>query len=152
MRIVGVIGGSQVPEGIYSIAYETGKLIGERGYALLTGGLGGVMEAASKGAKEAGGLVIGILPGHSKSSANKWVDIPIVTSMSHARNVIITQTADVLIAIDGRVGTQSEIAFGHIYKKKIIGIRCSIPLPFKRVRTPEEAILLVDEYLKHLPE
>ncbi len=110
------------------------------------------MEAASKGAKEAGGLVIGILPGHSKSSANKWVDIPIVTSMSHARNVIITQTADVLIAIDGRVGTQSEIAFGHIYKKKIIGIRCSIPLPFKRVRTPEEAILLVDEYLKHLPE
>ncbi|MCK4527079.1 hypothetical protein KAW18_06880 [candidate division WOR-3 bacterium] len=70
--------------------------------------------------------------------------------MSHARNVIITQTADILIAIDGRVGTQSEIAFGHIYRKKIIGIRCNIPLPHIKVSTPEEAISLVDEYFRIL--
>jgi uncharacterized protein (TIGR00725 family) len=148
MRIVGVIGGSSITRDIYKIAYETGKLIGERGYALITGGLGGVMEAASKGAKEGGGIVIGILPGNSRETANTWVDIPIVTGMSHARNVIITQTADILIAIDGRVGTQSEIAFGHIYRKKIIGIHCNIPLPFEKVSSPDEAIQLVDEYFE----
>jgi uncharacterized protein (TIGR00725 family) len=146
MKLVGVIGGSTISETIYKIAYETGKLIGERNYVLVTGGLGGVMEAASKGAKEKGGLVIGILPGNSRSSANKWVDVPIVTGMSHARNVIIAQSADVLIAIDGAVGTQSEIAFGNIYKKKIIGLECGIPLPFEKVNSPEEAIKKVDEF------
>ncbi len=148
MRIVGVIGGSSIPKEIYEISYRTGKLIGKRGYVLVTGGLGGVMEAVSKGAKEEGGLVIGILPGNLRTSANQWVDIPIVTGMSHARNVIIAQTAEILIAIDGRVGTQSEIAFGNIYNKKIIGIRCNIPLPFEEASSPEEAIAIVDEYFK----
>jgi hypothetical protein len=146
MRIVGVIGGSSVSKEIYNIAYKTGRLIGERKYVLLTGGLCGVMEAASKGAKEEGGLVVGILPGNSRDAANRWVDIPIVTGMSHARNVIIALTADILIAIDGRVGTQSEIAFGNIYNKKIIGIKCDISLPFEEVKTPEEAIALVDKF------
>ncbi len=146
MKLVGVIGGSTIPENIYKTAYEMGKLIGERDYVLITGGLGGVMEAASKGAKEKGGLVIGILPGNSRRTANKWVDVPIVTGMNHARNVIIAQSADVLIAIDGAVGTQSEIAFGNIYKKKIIGIECNIPLPFEKVDSPEEAIEKVDEF------
>jgi uncharacterized protein (TIGR00725 family) len=146
MKIVGVIGGSKVSKDIYELAFKMGELIGERNYALITGGLGGVMEAASKGAKEKGGLVIGILPGNSRFTANKWVDVPIVTGMSHARNVIIAQSADILIAIDGSVGTQSEIAFGHIYKKNIIGIKCSTPLSFEKVTSPEEAIEKVDEF------
>jgi uncharacterized protein (TIGR00725 family) len=146
MKIVGVIGGSKVSKEIYEIAFRMGKLLGKRNYVLMTGGLGGIMEAASKGAKEEGGLVIGILPGNARATANKWVDIPIVTGMSHARNVIIAQSADILIAIDGAVGTQSEIAFGHIYKKKIIGIKCTTPLPFEKVETPEEAIEKVDEF------
>jgi uncharacterized protein (TIGR00725 family) len=146
MRIVGVIGGSSVSKEIYNTSYNTGRLIGERKYVLLTGGLSGVMEAASKGAKEEGGLVVGILPGGSRDTANRWVDIPIVTGMSHARNVIIALTADILIAIDGKVGTQSEIAFGNIYNKKIIGIKCDISLPFEEVKTPDEAIALVDQY------
>lgn len=146
MKIVGVIGGSKVSKNIYEIAFNMGKLIGERDYVLMTGGLGGVMEAASKGAKKKGGLVIGILPGNSRFTANKWVDIPITTGMGHARNVIISQSADILIAIDGSVGTQSEIAFGHIYKKKIIGIKCSTPLPFEKADTPEEAIKKVDRF------
>lgn len=146
MRIVGVIGGSSVSKEIYDTAHKMGKLIGERKYVLLTGGLSGVMEAASRGAKEEGGLVVGILPGSSRDTSNRWVDIPIVTGMSHARNVIIALTADILIAIDGRVGTQSEIAFGNIYNKKIIGIKCDISLPFEEVKTPEEAIDLVDQY------
>ena len=146
MKIVGVIGGSKVSKEIYEIAFRMGKLIGKRNYVLMTGGLGGVMEAASKGAKEEGGLVIGILPGNSRFTANKWVDVPIPTGMSHARNVIIAQSADILIAIDGAVGTQSEIAFGHIYKKKIIGIKCPTPLPFEKVNSPEEAIEKVDDF------
>jgi len=146
MKVIGVIGGAKVSKDIYRVAFRMGELIGERNYVLITGGLGGVMEAASKGAKEKGGLVIGILPGNSRFTANKWVDVPIVTGMSHARNVIISQSADVLIAIDGSVGTQSEIAFGNIYKKKIIGIECNIPLPFEKVDSPEEAIKKVDEF------
>ncbi|MEJ2568115.1 MAG: TIGR00725 family protein, partial [candidate division WOR-3 bacterium] len=132
MKIVGIIGGSKVSKNTYELAFRMGNLIGKRNYVLITGGLGGVMEAASKGAKKEGGLVIGILPGNSRFTANKWVDVPIITGMSHARNVIIAGSADILIAIDGSVGTQSEIAFGHIYKKKIIGIKCSIPLPFDK--------------------
>ena len=146
MKIVGVIGGSDVKKNIYELAFRTGELIGERDYVLITGGLGGVMEAASKGAKTKEGLVIGILPGNAKAAANQWVDIPIVTGMSHARNVIIAQSADILIAVDGSLGTQSEIAFGHIYKKKIIGIECKLPLPFDKVNSPEEAIEKVDEF------
>ena len=146
MKIVGVIGGSKVSQDTYELAFKMGKLIGERNYVLITGGLSGVMEAASKGAKEKGGLVIGILPGNSRFTANKWVDVPIVTGMRHARNVIIAGSADILIAIDGSLGTQSEIAFGHIYKKKIIGIKCSTPLPFEKVETPEEAIEKVKEF------
>ncbi|MEO0293330.1 MAG: TIGR00725 family protein [candidate division WOR-3 bacterium] len=146
MKIVGVIGGSKVTEEIYNIAYEMGKLIGGKGYALVTGGLGGVMEAASKGAKEEGGLVIGILPGSSKESANRWVDIPILTGMGHARNVIIVQTADILIAIDGALGTQSEIAFAKIYDKKIIGIKCDLPIPIEKANSPKEAIKKIEEF------
>jgi len=150
MKIVGVIGGSKTSKDIYELAFRMGKLIAKRNYVLLTGGLGGVMEAASKGAKEEGGLVIGILPGNSRFTANKWVDVPIITGMSHARNVIIAQSADILIAIDGAVGTQSEIAFGHIYKKRIIGIKCTTPLPFEKVDSPEEAIEKVDEFFSNL--
>ena len=146
MKVVGVIGGAKVSKDISALARKMGNLIGERQYVLITGGLGGVMEAASRGAKEKGGLVIGILPGNSQNSANKWVDVPIVTGMSHARNVIIAQSADILIAIDGSVGTQSEIAFGNIYRKKIIGIKCKIPLPFEKADSPEEAIEKVDEF------
>jgi uncharacterized protein (TIGR00725 family) len=146
MRVVGVIGGAKISKEIYTLARKMGNLIAERKYALITGGLGGVMEAASRGAKEKGGLVIGILPGNSRKSANKWVDIPIVTGMNHARNVIIAGSADILIAIDGSVGTQSEIAFGNIYRKRIIGLKCKIPLPFEKVDSPEEAIKKVDDF------
>lgn len=149
MKVVGVIGGAKISKDIYALARKMGNLIGERQYVLITGGLGGVMEAASRGAKEKGGLVIGILPGSSQNPANKWVDVPIVTGMSHARNVIIAQSADILIAIDGSVGTQSEIALGNIYRKKIIGIKCKIPLPFEKVGSPEEAIEKVDEFFSN---
>jgi len=120
--IVAVIGGNFCDQKIAKIAYEVGKGIAQKKHILICGGLGGVMEAACRGAKDGGGLTIGILPGRDRSEANQFVDIPIVTAMSHARNAIITRTADVLIAVDGKYGTLSEIGLALAEGKKVIGI------------------------------
>ncbi|RKX71024.1 TIGR00725 family protein, partial [candidate division WOR-3 bacterium] len=110
---------------------------------LICGGMGGVMEAACKGAREAGGLTIGILPGNSIESANPYVDIPIATGFGEARNVIITRTAQALIAIDGKYGTLSEIAFAIIFRKPVIGINTwDIRAPIKKVADAESAVEL----------
>ena len=120
--IVAVIGGNYCSKEIAKIAYEVGKKIAQRKHILLCGGLGGVMEAACRGAKDGGGLTVGILPGKEKTEANPFVDIPIVTSMSYARNAIITRTADVVIAVDGKYGTLSEIGLALGTGKKVVGI------------------------------
>lgn len=118
---VGIIGGSVCTEETYQQAKEIGREVAKRGAYLVTGGVGGVMEAASIGAKEAGGTTIGILPGDKFHSANPWVDIPIVTGMSHGRNIIIVRSCDVIIAISGSYGTLSEIAFALKLNVPIIG-------------------------------
>jgi uncharacterized protein (TIGR00725 family) len=123
-NLVAVIGGSVIKdEKIRQIAFETGKEIASRGYVLVCGGMGGVMEEASKGAKSVGGIVVGILPGKDKTEANPYIDIPIITAMSHARNAIIVRTADCVIAIDGEYGTLSEIALAKVIDKPIFGIK-----------------------------
>jgi len=142
-KIIGVIGGSSCNEKIAEIAYQVGRGIAERGGILICGGMGGVMEAACKGAREAGGLTIGILPGNSIESANPYVDIPIATGFGEARNVIITRTAQALIAIDGKYGTLSEIAFAIIFRKPVIGINTwDIRAPIKKVADAESAVEL----------
>ncbi len=108
--IIGVIGASQPSAEGLRMAEVVGREIASRGAVLVCGGLGGVMEAASKGAAEAGGDVMGILPGADSLSANPYVTLPVPTNMGHARNVIIAHTADVLIAVEGEYGTLSEIA------------------------------------------
>jgi len=145
--IIGIVGCAKCEQEILSLAYETGKIIGKKGYILINGGLSGVMEYASRGAKEEGGLVIGILPTPTKSAANPYIDIPIVTGMNEARNVIIARTADVLIAIDGKFGTLSEIIFGLHFGKKVIGLKTSYDLPIIKVNTPEEAIKTAEKIL-----
>jgi len=123
-KLVAVIGGSVIKdEEIRQIAFETGKEIASRGYVLVCGGMGGVMEEASKGAKSVGGLVVGILPGKDKTDANPYIDIPVVTSISHARNAIIVRTADCVIAINGEYGTLSEIALAKVINKQVFGIK-----------------------------
>ncbi|RLD16218.1 MAG: TIGR00725 family protein [Caldiserica bacterium] len=147
--IIGVIGGSSCNKRIWKIAYELGREIAKNGYALCCGGLGGVMEAASKGCYDEGGITIGILPGKSKEEANPYIKIPIVTAMSHARNAIITRTADILIAVDGKYGTLSEIALGFCVDKKIIGIEVKFDIPgIIKVKTPEEAIRVANKILR----
>jgi hypothetical protein len=121
--IISVIGAGTCNNEIYSIAEEIGKLIAQKGAILVTGGLGGVMEAASKGAIEAGGTTVGILPGFSKEDANKYVSIPITTGLSHARNIVIARSADAVIAVSGEYGTLSEIAVALKLGKPVIGIK-----------------------------
>lgn len=122
-KIVAVVGSGSCDEEITDLAEETGRLIAEAGYTLLSGGLGGVMEAASKGAKGAGGLTIGILPGNKSMDANSFIDIPIVTGMGHARNIIVVQSADCIVAIAGEHGTLSEISIALKIGKPVIGIK-----------------------------
>ena len=120
--IIGVIGGGNCTEDIGRIAEDVGKGIAEAGAMLICGGLGGVMEYACKGSKSVGGTTIGIIPSDDRSDANDFVDIPIVTGMSIARNVIIINSADVIIAIDGGYGTLSEIAFALNLRKPVVAL------------------------------
>ena len=119
---IGVIGGASPEKKWFQLAFDIGKLIAEKGAVLVCGGLSGVMEAAAKGAKEAGGLTLGILPGNSPQDANPYIDVAFATGMGYSRNSLVAMNADILIAVDGEYGTLTEIAFGFIYGKKIIGL------------------------------
>lgn len=111
-KLISVCGGHKDTK-FSADAYELGKGIALRGYVLITGGGGGVMESASRGAAENGGLVIGVLPSERKAPLegypNPYVTIPVYTGMSDARNAIIAKSADVLVALGGGAGTLSEI-------------------------------------------
>jgi uncharacterized protein (TIGR00725 family) len=139
---IGVIGGSRAKEGALRDAYQVGQLIGRRGGILVCGGLGGVMEAACRGAKEAGGLTLGILPGSAPQEANLSVDIPLATGLGYTRNSLVALNADVLIAVDGEYGTLSEIAFGLIYGRPVIGLGTWDIPGLVPARSPEEAVEL----------
>jgi uncharacterized protein (TIGR00725 family) len=123
MLRIAVIGGAFCDPKTAALAEEVGREIARRGAILICGGLGGVMEAACRGAKSEGGLTIGILPGTDPNDANPYVDIPIVTGMGEARNVIVVRSAQAIIAIDGEYGTLSEIAFALKFGIPVIGLR-----------------------------
>jgi uncharacterized protein (TIGR00725 family) len=103
-------------------AAEVGRLIAERGAVLVCGGRGGAMEAACRGAKEVGGLTVGILPGPDRSEANPFVDVVLPTGLGDARNALVVGAADVVIAIGGGYGTLSEIALALKAGKRVIGL------------------------------
>jgi uncharacterized protein (TIGR00725 family) len=139
-KIIGVIGGTEAAPDFLQCAEETGRLIARQGCALICGGMGGVMEAAAKGAKEAGGMTIGILPQGDRHSANRYIDIPIATGFGEARNAIIVRTADLLIAVDGEYGTLTEIAFALKMGKPVIGLNTWDIAGITRAATPAEAV------------
>ncbi len=120
--IVAVVGGGRCSQEEAALAEAVGRRLAEAGATLICGGLGGVMAAACRGARSAGGLTIGVLPGSSPSDANPDVDIPIVTGMGEARNVIIVRTASAVIAIGGEFGTLSEIALALKLGRPVIGL------------------------------
>ncbi|MDY6795646.1 MAG: TIGR00725 family protein [Actinomycetota bacterium] len=117
---IAVIGGQQCTADEERSAYELGQKLAQRGAVIICGGLGGVMEAACKGAKAAGGTTIGILPGPFCGDANPYVDFAIATDMGQARNAIIARTADAAIAVGGEYGTLSEVAMTLKMGKKAV--------------------------------
>ena len=121
-RYVAVVGASQATEADMRDAEEVGRLLGEAGAIVVCGGRGGVMSAAAKGCAEAGGTVIGMLPGEDRSDANPWVTIAIPTGLGELRNGLIVRTADVMIAVGGAYGTLSEIGLGLAADKRIYAL------------------------------
>ncbi len=122
-KMIAVIGAGIADESLCKIAEEVGKFIARRNAILICGGLGGVMEAGTRGARSEGGITVGILPQDHKNEANSYIDIPVATGFGEGRNVSIACTADAIIAIGGEYGTLSEIAFGLRIGKPVIGIK-----------------------------
>ena len=120
---IAVIGGRKVEKSLLKEAEEVGRLLAGRNAVLVSGGLGGVMEAASRGMKTAGGLTVGLLPQDHKRDANDFIDVAIATGLGIGRNVIIARTADAVIAVGGEYGTLSEIAVALQLGKPVVGIR-----------------------------
>jgi uncharacterized protein (TIGR00725 family) len=119
---IGVIGAGGCSDDVYELAEEVGERIAEAGAVLVCGGLGGVMEAASKGAKKQGGTTIGILPGIDKNYASPYIDFPIVTGLGEGRNLLVVRNSDAVIAFPGEYGTLSEIAFCLKLGKPVVGL------------------------------
>lgn len=119
---IAVIGAGRCSADVAAQAEAVGHELAKRGAVLICGGRGGVMEAACRGAKAAGGLTVGILPGTLRREANPYVDIPIVTGMGEARNVLVVQSAQAVIAVDGEYGTLSEIAHALKLGIPVVGL------------------------------
>ena len=107
---ISVIGAGEPPIEAIGLAEEVGRELAKRGVTIVTGGLAGIMEAVCRGAKEAGGLTIGVLPGTDPADANPYVDIPICTGIGYARNLVVVRSGRAVIAVSGAYGTLSEIA------------------------------------------
>ena len=119
---IGVIGAGTCDKAQAALAEEVGRLLARAGALVVSGGLAGVMEAACRGAKAAGGTTVGLLPGLSREDANEWVDVAIPTGLGEARNVLVVRAADALIAIGGEFGTLSEIGFALKTGKPVVGL------------------------------
>lgn len=114
-------GQSQDPE-LLKLAYRLGAALAKKGCLLYSGGRAGVMESASRGAVEQGGITVGILPGNSISQSNPFIRVPVLSNMGHARNAILVQSVDAVIALDGEMGTLSEIALALKNGIKVISL------------------------------
>lgn len=139
-KIIAVLGGRDCDSETYKKAYKVGKEIASRGGILICGGRTGIMEAACKGAVEEGGLTIGILPDGDVSRANAYVKIPIPTGIGIARNSIIVRACSAAIAISGKYGTLSEIAYCFQIGTPVCSLDSWKIEGIKQVSSPEEAV------------
>ena len=119
---IAVIGGSQASTRELALAEDVGRLLADREAVLVCGGLGGIMEAACRGARAGGGITVGILPGDKREAANPYVQIPVVTGIGYARNVAVVRSAQAVIAVGGSYGTLSEIAHARQGGIPVIGL------------------------------
>jgi uncharacterized protein (TIGR00725 family) len=144
-RYIGVIGGARCSHSVRKLAEDVGRSIARSGAVLVCGGKGGVMMAACRGAKAAGGLTVGILPGRERSAANLYVDVAIATGINEARNLAIIRTADALVAVGGSYGTLSEIGFALKAGKRVVGLKTWDIKGMVPAATAEEAVQLATD-------
>jgi len=148
---IGVIGAGTCSDEVRRLAGEVGEGIAKAGAVLVCGGMGGVMEAACKGAKKQNGTTVGILPGTDKDQANPYVDFPIVTGLGEGRNLLVVRNSDAIIALPGEFGTLSEIAFSLRLGKPVVGLSTwEVSDRIVQVKTPEEAVKIVLNQAKTL--
>jgi uncharacterized protein (TIGR00725 family) len=139
--VIAVVGGSRSTPEEDGQAEAVGRLLAERGAVLLCGGLGGVMEAAARGARAAGGLTVGILPGSDPAEANPYIELPLATGMGEMRNALIVRAAQAVIAIGGGWGTLSEVALARRIGTPVVGLYDALSgIDLPRVATPTEAV------------
>jgi uncharacterized protein (TIGR00725 family) len=135
---VAVVGSGADPLGR---AEEVGRLLAERGVTVVTGGRDEVMAAVSRGAKSAGGVTIGILPGETRAEANEWLDHVVVSGIGHARNLAVVASGDAVIAIGGRYGTLAEIGFALTLGRSVVILEPGWKVDGAlRAATPAEAV------------
>ena len=144
---IGVVGPDPAPEPVSGQAEEVGRLLARAGAVLVCGGLGGVMEAATRGATAEGGTSIGLLPGTSRGAANPHLTLSIPTGMGEMRNVLVVRASDAVIALAGEFGTLSEIAFALKTGVPVVGLETwelakagKRVEPFVLAGSPEEAV------------
>ena len=119
-RYAAVIGPGRCDAELAALCYDVGAGLARNGFTIVTGGEKGAMEAASRGASEAGGLAVGLLPGIDRSTANEYADITLVTGIGHARNLAVVASADVVVAVGGEWGTLSEIGLAGVVGRPVV--------------------------------
>jgi uncharacterized protein (TIGR00725 family) len=138
---IAVVGAGKCSKKMKDLAEVVGKAIAERGGILVCGGLGGVMEGAAKGAKIKKGTTIGILPGDSREDANEYIDIAIATGVGEARNLAVIKSADGVVALPGKYGTLSEMAFCLKLEKPMVSLSAwNISDKVERFEDPIKAV------------
>ncbi|MFA5063294.1 MAG: TIGR00725 family protein [Candidatus Omnitrophota bacterium] len=147
-KVVSVVGGRVCSKEVEKIAQELGRKLAKVADILVSGGLSGVMEAVCSGFKAEGGLTIGILPSYNKADANKFVDIAIPTGLGLARNVLVVKSADVVVALPGRAGTLSEVAYCIQFGIPVITLGSWDISGVIKLNTVDEVVAKVNELLK----
>jgi uncharacterized protein (TIGR00725 family) len=137
---IAVVGAGQASGEQARDAEAVGRALGEAGAVLVCGGLGGVMEAACRGAKAGGGTTVGILPGDDRSAANAYVDVAVATGLGEMRNGLVVRAVDALIAVGGEFGTLSEVALALKAGKPVVGLGTWDLEPIVRAQSPDDAV------------
>ena len=147
-RQIAVVGAGEAGPELTALAAAVGRLLAERGATLVCGGLGGVMAAVARGAREAGGATIGIVPGESRAEANPWIEHTVATGTGHARNLAVVASGDAAIAVGGGWGTASEIALARKLGRPVVVLGPGPAIEGEgivRAGSPEEAVQLALE-------
>ncbi len=147
-KLISVIGAGSPDAQARQWALEVGRLVAGRGFGVVCGGLGGVMEAACQGCSDAGGLTVGILPGMDPDQANPWVRVAIPTGMGQARNVVVVMAGCGAIAVAGGPGTLSEIAHAMKMGRPVVGLGTWAVPGLAEADSPEEAVELLFDRLR----